>query len=301
MKLLSDEAVRLAEDYLLRHARILERRRFDHLFGGGAVEPVVAALVPYRNEDGGFGHALEPDGRGPGSQPVTVLAALGILDEVGAFASDLVPGACDYLVSISADDGGVPFVHPNIRDHPRAPWWEIPAGYAGSLVPTGSLAGLLHKNMVSHPWLGPATEFCWRRIEALTATSPYEAFAALQFLNNVADRPRAEAAAARLGALVREGGHVVLPSGTGSLPDGHDYFPNDYAPAPEGLARQWFSDAELASAMDSLEMSQQDDGSWPVRWGIWTPATAHEWGGWVTIEALKTLRAYGRLPARAVS
>src|SRR2546430_7553524 len=137
MKRLSTEAVRLAENYVLHASRILERRRFDRLFGSGPAAAVEASLVPYRNPDGGFGHALEPDGRGPGSQPVTTLAALSFLDEADAFDSPLVPAAVDYLASVSAADGGQPFVHPNLPDHPRAAWRPIPDRHQGSPYPTG--------------------------------------------------------------------------------------------------------------------------------------------------------------------
>jgi hypothetical protein len=292
VKTVNSDAVRHAEDYVLRSARVLERRRFDFLFGSGSAEDVVTALLPYRNPDGGFGNALEPDGRGPGSQPVAVSAALSFMDEVGAVGGDLVTGICDYLVSISAPDGGLPFVHPNIRDYPRAPWWQIPEVYQGSLLPTGSIAGLLHKNKFEHPWLSPATEFCWRTIDTLTETSPYEALAAIQFLDQVPDGSRAEAAAARLGELVRGGHHVSLAGSGESTEELH--YPYDFAPTPESLAVQWFTEEEFSSTLDLLVESQKDDGSWPVRWAIWTPATASEWGGWVTIEALKILRAHGR-------
>ncbi|MPZ83851.1 MAG: hypothetical protein GEV28_27045 [Actinophytocola sp.] len=73
-----------ATDHLLRSARLLERRRFAYLYGDGQSDDVVAALAPYLNPDGGFGNALEPDCRAPGSQPVTTMGALSILDEVGA-------------------------------------------------------------------------------------------------------------------------------------------------------------------------------------------------------------------------
>jgi hypothetical protein len=286
MKKLTAGAIGLAETYILTNARVLERHRFAGLFRGGDPARVVAALGPYRNEDGGFGQALEPDGRGPGSQPAAVQAAFLFLDEAGLLGGELVRSTCDYLKSISAEDGGLPFVHPNMADYPRAPWWQIPERYEGSLIPTGNIAGLLHKNKVEHPWLAPATEYCWRTIESLTETNTYETIGAVTFLDNVPDRTRAEVAAARLGKIVRAQ-HV------GAASD-ESYSPWDFAPAPESLARQWFSDAEVESSLDQLIESQQDDGSWPVRWPAWAPVTAFEWGGWVTIEALKVLVRYGR-------
>jgi hypothetical protein len=290
-----------AADHVLRNSRILERRRFDHLFGDGGADPVAAALVPYRNPDGGFGNALEPDCRAPGSQPVTTMTALAVLDEIGAVGGELGRGIPAYLRSISAADGGVPFVHPSARDYPRAPWWEIPGEYAGSLLPTATLAGLLHRNAVDDPWLGPATEFCWQRIDAITDTHPYEVLSCLSFLDHVPDRDRARRAADRLGETVRKGQMVRL---TGDEPTPKGYtagevkYPHDFAPRPDSLACQWFSAAELESGLDTLLAEQRDDGGWPVRWRIWAPVIAYEWSGAVTIEALTVLMAHGRLTPR---
>jgi hypothetical protein len=295
-----------AADHVLRNSRILERRRFDHLFGDGGAGAVAAALLPYRNPDGGFGNALEPDCRAPGSQPVTTMAALAVLDEIGAAGGEPAREICDYLLSVSAPDGGVPFVHPSADGYPRAPWWEIPGEYAGSLVPTATLAGLLHKNAVEHPWLGPATEFCWQRIDAIADTHPYEVLSCLSFLDHVPDRDRAGLTADRLGEMVRKGQLVSLtgdePAPAGYAP-GEVKYPHDYAPRPDSLACQWFSAAELESGLDTLLAEQRDDGGWPVRWRIWLPVIAYEWSGVVTIEALTVLLAHGRLtrPSAAAS
>lgn len=296
---LHSSVVDRAADYVLRTSRLLERRRFDFHFNGGSADAVLAALMPYRNPDGGFGNALEPDCRAPGSQPVTTMGALTFLDEVGAVSGELGEGICDYLSSVSAPDGGVPFAHPSARGFPLAPWWQIPDSYEGSLIPTGTICGLLHKNNLEHPWLAPAAEFCWGRIDAIADTHPYEVLACLGFLDHCPDRDRARDAADRLGRTVRKG-QLVRISGDEPVPEGYTagelMYPHDYAPRPESIARQWFSAAELESSLDALAQEQGADGGWPVRWRIWSPAIAHEWGGWVTIEALLILKAHGRLP-----
>lgn len=281
--------IELAEQYILNNARLLERHRFAALFRGGDPQRVVAALLPYRNDDGGFGQALEPDGRGPGSQPAAVQHAFAILDEVGAFGGELVTGTCDYLAAISAEDGGLPFVHPNMRGYASAPWWQVPERYEGNLIPTGHTTGLLHKHNVDHPWLAPATEYCWRTIENQTEFNTYETMSAVTFLDHVPDRSRAQEASARLGKIVR-----AQPMGAES---DQSYTPWDFAPRPESIARQWFSDDEVESGLDALEASQKDDGSWPIRWPIWLAITGFEWGGMVTIEALRVLVNYGRVSA----
>jgi hypothetical protein len=57
-----------AAGFVWRTGRLIDRHRFTHLFEGGERGPVLAALAAYQNPDGGFGNALEPDLRGPGSR-----------------------------------------------------------------------------------------------------------------------------------------------------------------------------------------------------------------------------------------
>ncbi|NUT47283.1 MAG: hypothetical protein HOV94_08215 [Saccharothrix sp.] len=284
--------IEAARSFLWLNARVLEQRRFLHLFDGGPGDAVAAAVVAYRNDDGGFGHALEPDGRGPESQPLHTYTALSLLDEVGV--TDYTRAACDFLATIANPDGGVPNCLPT-PDHLRAPWWQ-PAGDSDLLM-TGLLAGVLHKAGVEHPWLDGATEFCWRRITDLTKTHPYEANACARFLDHVPDRPRAEREAERLGALVREQGLVDLGDGASheGYGEGETHHPHHYAPTPDSLARRWFTDAEVDADLDALAAAQRDDGGWTFAWAAWTPVTTYEWRPIVTIEALLTLRAYGRI------
>ena len=50
-----------ASEFVWSFARLLERRILEHRFHGASVDRVVEVLLAYRNADGGFGHALEPD------------------------------------------------------------------------------------------------------------------------------------------------------------------------------------------------------------------------------------------------
>src|ERR1700710_3001196 len=82
-----------AEKFIWTTARLVDRHRYSILFADGPAGPVVAALGGYRNRDGGFGHALEPDLRCPSSQPAPTLYALEILQEAGAAAGGRAPEA----------------------------------------------------------------------------------------------------------------------------------------------------------------------------------------------------------------
>ncbi|AXE89082.1 hypothetical protein [Streptomyces sp. Go-475] len=290
-----------AERFVWLTARVLEQRLFAHHFRGGAADPVETALDAYRNDDGGYGHALEPDLRGPVSQPLHTAHALRVLDAVGRCAGQRVERMCRYLTSVSTADGALPAIRPSQRDYPTAPFVPIVDDPPSDLLATGPVVGLLHRNEVWHAWLFRATDFCWQAVESLEKSHPYEVEAAVAFLDSAPDRPRAEAAADRLGRLVRAQGLAALdpgdldahPVSPGYAPGEH-HFPYDYARTPRSLARAWFTDDEMARSLDHLAAQQREDGGWPVRWRQWAPAPALEARPIVTIEALRALSAYGR-------
>ncbi|MEA2271037.1 MAG: hypothetical protein QOC64_3647 [Solirubrobacteraceae bacterium] len=281
-----------AADFVWRHARLIDRHRFAHLFLGASAEPVVHALRGYRNEDGGFGHALEPDLRTPTSQPAAVQQALEILAEAGAFDDPMAGAACDFLAAIARPDGGIPFVLPTAAEHPRAPWWQ-PAD-ASSLTQTAANAAVLHAQGASHPWLDRATAFCWARIEALRIDGAYDARFAVAFLDAVPDAARAAAALAALQPHLLDAGLVALDP---AAHDGAGHTPLGYSPAPGARSRSLFAPENVDAHLDALAAGQQDDGGWTFDWPGWSPAATEEWRGVVTLAALQVLRANGRLGA----
>lgn len=276
-------------DFLWRTARLLEQHRFAFLFLDGSPQAVLEALRPYQNADGGFGHGLEPDIRAPVSQPIPTWTALCLIDEIGAFADPMVGRACDYVHSITTAEGGVPFALPSVRAYPRAPWWESEEQPSASLNPTAALVALLQKHHSDHPWLLPATDYCWRQLETLDQTSAYEMRAVIPFLDTAPDRQRAEQVFARVGPKILEQKLVALE------PDSQQetHTPLNFAPRPQSLARRLFSDEVIEVHLHALASARQEDGGWQFNWLAWNPASALEWRGIVTIEALLTLRAYG--------
>jgi hypothetical protein len=284
MNVLPETGLARASEFMRLNARLIDRHRLALHFHGGPAAPVLAALRAYENPDGGYGHALEPDLRGEGSQPVPAQHALEFLHEAGADDDPAVTRIAGYLASITTDGGGVPFVLPSVRDTPHAPWWQTSDDPPGAINPTATLAGMLHRAGAGHPWLAPATEFCWRYLEAADAEpGAYDVLAILTFLDHVPDRERAEAAFGR----VRD----VLAAHAHSDHQG----PLDFAPAPGGYGRRLFDDDVIDAALDALLDAQDDDGGWHVAFPIWTPITRPEWRGFITVERLRTLRAYGRL------
>ncbi|TXS67704.1 hypothetical protein [Streptomyces sp. sk2.1] len=290
-----------AEQFIWLTARVLEQRRFAHHFLKGSADAVETALAAYLNEDGGYGHALEPDLRGPVSQPLHTAHALSVLDSIDRCGGPRVERICRFLTEVSTREGALPALLPTQRGYPVAPFIPVIDDPPPELLTTGPVVGLLHRNAVWHAWLFRATDFCWAAVEALDRSHPYEIEAALAFLDGAPDRARAEAAADRLGRLVRDQRLAVLdperrdeyPVAAGYAP-GEQHFPYDYARTPGSLARRWFTDEELSRSLDHLAAEQQADGGWPVNWRQWAPGTALEGRPIVTLKALLTLRAHGR-------
>jgi hypothetical protein len=278
--------------FLLNNGRLLERRLFAFHFRGGprehSREAVLAALRAYQNDDGGFGNALEPDKRTPSSQPIDQEIALRVMNDVGLDDAS-ARRMCDWLTTVTTDEGGVPFTLPTVSDSPHAPWWGADDPHpAANINPTSSIAGLMHKLGVKHAWLDRATDYCWRVIETTDIEEVHALLTVLVFLQYAPDRARVRAASARVKAAVMK---LVTLDATA----GYVHRPLDFAPSPDSLARAWFNDAVIASNLDWFISQQQADGGWPIAWPTVSVTNEMEHRGVVTLNTVKTLRAYGRV------
>jgi hypothetical protein len=277
-----------ARYFIANHARVLERHRLAHLLDDGPTVPVIHALMAYQNPDGGFGHALEPDVRGPGSQPAATLTALEIAAEIGAVSDPLIGQAADWIASIAAADGGVPTVLPSALGHPRAPWME-PSAESGFL--TFALAGALHELDVRHEWLDRATAWCWAQLDDDGEVDGYTVKFALDFLDAVPDPVRAEAAIERLRPAIGADGTVAVSGGV----EGEQLAPLDLSGRPRRRSRALFTDELIATDLDRVASEQLDDGGWDFHFLHWSPAQALEWRGIATLSAVRVLVDHGRV------
>jgi len=141
-----------AHTFIREHARPVEQAVHAVLFGNGDPSAVVDSLLPYRNDDGGFGHGLEPDKQVPDSQALDVEIAFERMATAGALAPEVLAPACDWLATIADDRGAVPILMPNSNRPPRAAHWNA-AAYLPALNPTAAIAGHAHAIGVMHPSL----------------------------------------------------------------------------------------------------------------------------------------------------
>jgi hypothetical protein len=294
------DILRAGRAFLDREGRLIERRLAATLFDGADPAGVVDAVRAYRNLDGGFGHALEPDKRCPASLPIDVECALDILLVAGAgvgtdrFADlgldGLVGGACDWLDSVATPDGAVPLSLPVMENYPRAEHWSDWT-YLPGLNPTAGLAGRLHQMGISHRWVDRATRWCWTRLAAGFDEDAHALSEVLIFLAQVPDRDRADAVGAQVGAWLATAAWFRADP----TDPGYGVTPLHLAPAPNSPWRRLFDDTTVSGHLDRLTSDQQADGGWAIGWEPPGVASTLEWRGIETLRALRTLRAYGRV------
>ncbi|GAA1414544.1 hypothetical protein GCM10009662_61150 [Catellatospora coxensis] len=291
---------------MFEQGRPLDRARLRFHFESGPARVVLDELVSYQNDDGGFGHALEPDLRTPVSSAVATWCACTVLHEIGAGVDEpLVRLAVGYLVdTYDAAERRWWIVPPETEDSPRAPWWtyaDIGRTFDGCLLnPTAGLAGALweYRELVPPALLADLTEAVLTRLEGgVDGLSRSDLTAAELFAGarNLPDAARLRA----LDAMRRAAARLVE-----NRPEAWTEYllqPLDVAHTPDSPLSPAVDRSSIAANLDYLLDRQLPDGSWPLTWS-WAEVDADAWllaerdaKGIVAVDRLLTLRAYGRL------
>jgi hypothetical protein len=279
-----------AHRFVTLHARLLDRRRL-----AGDPELTHAALAAYRNPDGGYAY-LEPDLPDPGSQPIAALAALEVLHEIGAPPDDPLTAALAGWLERTSPDGRVASVLPYDADAiAHAPWMAPVAAPPPSLTMTAAIAAAAHRaGMAAGPgrtWLDRATAFVWEQLPQRDSSSAYETKYVIDFLDAVPDRDRAERALDELAETMGSPGSLSVSGAA----EGETITALTVAPRPGHAGRRLFAAAAVERQLDELAAGQRDDGGWMFDWLDWNAAVTWAWRGRLTVDALRTLRANGRL------
>lgn len=138
----------LSKDFVYRNARPLDFARWKFLFENGSKQEVLSILSTYQNEDGGFGHALEPDCWNPNSSPMQTWVATRIIDEIKLEEKShpVIQGILKYLET-GADFDGHTWANTIASNNQfsRAPWWTYDPNQEVTYNPTASLIGFIMK------------------------------------------------------------------------------------------------------------------------------------------------------------
>jgi hypothetical protein len=288
-----------ARSFMAAHARALDRRRFELIDpeADGNPDAVLAAVDGYRNPDGGYGWGLEPDLRSRESQPGGALHAFEAMADAGV-ATPRAAELCDWCLSATLPDGGLPFALPLDDDTGVAPFWANANPAQSSLQITAYVAAAAHRvarhdpAVAGHEWLSTATRYCLETIGVLTERPFAIALnSALQLADAVEDdHPEA---AAKLNTFVPADGVVPV---VGGKPD-EAMRPLDLAPRPDSAARAVIDPEAVARDLERLAAEQQADGGWVVDFGSFSPQAELEWRGYATVMAVQVLAANATPPA----
>ena len=304
MKLTQDAQER-AKAFIFEKGRPLEQARYLYHFENGGATAVLSQLSPFQNEDGGFGHALEPDMRLPQSSVLATTVALQILGEIKATSQEpIIQVAMQYLLDNYEPDTKVwPIVPTHNNDFPHAPWWhddgnirqnfgqfranpraEI-VGYLftyNALVPDGFAQEIAHEITVHLQSYTNKVDMHDLACYIATAENP----AIPQSLRTqLAPKLNHSLLATVETDPAKWGGYTPKPLA-------YIHHPNSPFAAlmPEAIAAN----------LDDTIKRQQPDGSWqpPWSWGdsypdAWTQAK-NEWAGILTLNTLKQIQAFGR-------
>jgi hypothetical protein len=282
---------------------------FERRFEGGSVDAVLNALAAYQNEDGGFGHALEPDMRTPRSSALATGIGLRVLVELDVPAGHaMVRKAVEYCLSTFDPETKVWRVVPlDTNDYPHAPWWHDEAGSLArtfddfQLIPRAEITAALHHyaTLVPADWLREVTEDCIRAIEAqepLGAGGGDDVVYAIELAG--ADGLPSDLKA-RLVARIR----AAVPAVVCRDPEEWSSYcaaPLKIVRSPHSVGADLIADA-LAEHLDYTIDHQTDEGTWEPNWTwgemypeVW-PQAKLEWRGEITLATLTMLRAFRRI------
>jgi hypothetical protein len=303
---LTPEAFDRARKFLTERARPVDRALFEHDFAAGGAAALHAALQPFRNDDGGFGHGLEPDLRMPGSSTLATSQGLVHLRAVDTPAShEMVRGAVGWLVeNFDRELSGWRSVSQEGERHPHAPHWGWSLHESGKTWPIGVLpraevlASLFdYASEVPGGFLEPLAERFIADLPALTEKVGADALSACDGLCRSAATPAAVRDACRTWML---GVGPKLVDRDPQKWSGYCAKPLKLAPRPDSMLAEALAD-DVARNLDYEIEHQADDGSWGPNWTWgdnnsdgWENACL-EWHGTLTREALEKLRAWGRL------
>ena len=153
------------------------------------------------------------------------------------------------------------------------------------------LVGLVLWQEVQSPWIAQAVEVCLENIRATENDDAHTILGAFCLLEGLAGwrdvEPLFQRLVDQLAAARFFCAHAPVTE--------YGLTPLDFAPRPGSFCQRLFTQAQIDAHLDDLAARQQEDGGWPIQWDPPGEMARWEWRGHMTVNALCTLRAYGRI------
>jgi hypothetical protein len=281
-----------AAHFIWKHGRLLERRIFEYFFLGGSKENIIAALQAYQNEDGGFGNALEPDLRAPGSQPLFVEFALRTLYDCNIKAPELASKAYEFVSKHADLASGIPTIFKDSINYPRAPHWDNPLSAEPSIDRLTGLVGLLKWQGISHPWLDAAVDVCMSYMMTNKFEDAHTILTSFCLLESLPQTGQIKQLYDKLSTELLISARFLRMD---AHSDEYGLSPLEFAPSPSSYCYKIFPQDVIIQHLQVLKSQQSDDGGWQIRWEPPGETAKWEWRAYVTLKNLMVLKWYGEI------
>lgn len=305
---LSQQAFQQAQTYVNTSGRAMDQARLAYHFGEGGADAVLATLTPYQNDDGGFGHAIEPDLRTAASSAIGTQTAFNVLREVNATSDEpLVQRGVNYLFrTLDVAQLRWEIVPPAVEDAPHAPWWtygeSAGSGDGFRSNPRAALIGFLceHQRLVPAALLAQLISVQIDHLLAQPIDEGVDMHALPCYITLLQSPmlPLQQHDRLLTGLLERVHGTVVTERAKFGE---YGLLPLDVAPTPDAPLAATVERSAVDAHLDYLLTTQLPDGSWPLPWS-WAFVDKHawaqaerDWKGKIIVNRLRSLRAWGKI------
>lgn len=294
------EQAKRIETYLAAKARSLDSARYRYRVGDGEARAIVTALRPYQNDDGGFGHGIEPDLRVPDSTAIATWMAFQYLNDAGETVShDVIERALHYFIDTYDEErNGWRIVSPRVEHYAHAPWWDYTSAMShfGWGNPSAAILGFLlrYRDIVDGGKL--IERLRSRALSRITEVDASHFHEVLTFRSLYRDGDASLKGALRtpLSQLIRRAVETSPDAWSGYVAT-----PLTFIASPDDPFRDLFEretlEANLVFLLDTIvdgdhwEPNWNWSGKYPAEW----EQAKQDWSGYLTAQNMLALRGFG--------
>lgn len=305
MRKLTKESLEKAKEWIQKNGRPLEKALMKFHFDGKSSQRIVDALKAFKNPDGGFGNAMEPDLRTPASSILGTSIAFQVLRSLKTENIDLnvVKFAIQFILkNYNEADQSWRIIPKEAENSPHAPWWNQTSkedNFQGfHLNPAAEILGYLYdyKDFVPGEMISTLSARVFTELKNLKEIEMHDFLCCKRLFEseNLADTFKQEIAP----ELIRLLDSCVVKDS--SKWGGYGLRPLQVAGSPDSV----FLGKLQKSVEENLDYeidTQDSSGVWFPTWSWgnnfpdeWKKAK-NEWTGIITFEKLALLKRFGRI------
>jgi hypothetical protein len=290
--------------FIKTHARLVDRALFSFLFENGPAEAVLNELTKYQNDDGGFGHGLEPDFVTPSSSAIATTVALQYMIKVcDSSTNELVSRALSWFCNnFNKEEGRWRAVPADVNDFPHAPWWHVDETTGMCLIdnawenPTVEITGYLHAYPNAFPpsIRDELTTKAVRNLKEITDIYEHSLYCYLRFYDHVDDKMKE-----RIQPLLSKRIRNTVNRNPADWQTQYVPKPLDFVKSPKSPFYPQLKDLvdqNLDVLIETVQTKEAWEPTW--QWGQYEEAwekAKKDWTGTIAVKNLCLLREFGRV------